>query len=146
MRWIDLGLLVYPACGADKTVAVLFIANHLCVKATKYVITCAASETDGRDSGVVMLLLVQPELWYGGSVVCDYAGDVVPGGSEIVAVHFHYRYGHISGCVADTRRTAPYPPCYRILEPVGRSFGSGYQLTQSLMAFGRGELWGQRFR
>ncbi len=22
-------------------------------------------------------------------------------------------------------------------------FGSGYQLTQSLMAFGRGELWGQ---
>ncbi len=25
-------------------------------------------------------------------------------------------------------------------------FGSGYQLTQSLMAFGRGELWGARFR
>lgn len=22
-------------------------------------------------------------------------------------------------------------------------FGSGYQLTQSLMAFGRGEMWGQ---
>ena len=37
----------------------------------------------------------------------------------------------------------PYPPCYRILEPLEDPFGSGYQLTQSLMAFGRGELWGQ---
>lgn len=60
-----------------------------------------------------------------------------------MAVHCHYRYGHFSGCVADTRRTVPYPPCYRILEPVEDPFGSGYQLTQSLMAFGRGELWGQ---
>ena len=60
-----------------------------------------------------------------------------------MAVHCHYRYGHFSGCVADTRRTIPYPPCYRILEPVEDPFGSGYQLTQSLMAFGRGELWGQ---
>ncbi len=29
------------------------------------------------------------------------------------------------------------------LNPWADQFGSGYQLTQSLMAFGRGELWGQ---
>lgn len=73
-------------------------------------------------------------------VVCDYAGDVVPGGSEIVAVHCHYRYGHFSGCVADTRRTVPYLPGYRILEPVGRSLWQRLSVNAPLMAFGRGEL------
>ena len=56
-----------------------------------------------------------------------------------MAVHCHYRYGHFSGCVADPRRTVPYPPCYRILEPVGRSLWQ--RLSVNAIADG---VWSRR--
>ncbi len=39
------------------------------------------------------------------------------------------RYGHFSGCVADPRRTVPYPPVTAFWNPWEDPFGSGYQLT-----------------
>ena len=107
-RWIDLGLLRIQPAELTKLSLFCYIANYLVRKGDEV-----------RNNLRVTAGTARP--WYGGGVVCDYAGDVVPGGSEIVAVHCHYRYGHFSGCVADPRRTVPYPPCYRILEPVGRS-------------------------
>ncbi|XPE49287.1 FtsW/RodA/SpoVE family cell cycle protein [Shigella flexneri] len=65
-------------------------------------------------------------------------------GAKIVAIHCHYQGVGISAVVLLILAEP-----YRIrrvhdLEPVGENpFGSGYQLTRSLMAFGGGELWGQ---
>ncbi|XNM80168.1 FtsW/RodA/SpoVE family cell cycle protein [Escherichia coli] len=43
----------------------------------------------------------------------------------------------------DTRRAVPYRRVTAFWNPWEDPFGSGYQFTRSLMAFGRGELWGQ---
>lgn len=139
-RWIDLGLLRIQPAELTKLSLFCYIANYLVRKGDE-----VRNNLRGflKPMGVILvlavLLLAQPDLWYGGGVICDYAGDVVPGGSEIVAVHCHYRYGHFSGCVADPRRTVPYPPCYRILEPVGRSLWQ--RLSVNAIADG---VWSRR--
>lgn len=58
-------------------------------------------EIDGCDFGVGSVIVGIVRFWYGGGVVCDYVGDVVFGGSEIVVVYCYYWYGYFSGCVVD---------------------------------------------
>ncbi len=91
---------------------------------------------------LAILLLAQPDL---GTVVVLFVttGDAVSRRCQAVAVHCHYRHGDLGGGAADPCRTVPYSPRNVFLEPVEDPFGSGYQLTQSLMAFGRGEMWGR---
>ncbi len=64
-------------------------------------------------------------------------------GAEAVAVHRYHRDG-ISAVVllilAEPYRIRRVTSFWN---PWEDPFGSGYQLTQSLMAFGRGEVWGR---
>lgn len=139
-RWIDLGLLRIQPAELTKLSLFCYIANYLVRKGDE-----VRNNLRGflKPMGVILvlavLLLAQPDL---GTVVVLFVTTLAmlfPGGSEIVAVHCHYRYGHFSGCVADTRRTVPYPPCYRILEPVGRSLWQ--RLSVNAIADG---VWSRR--
>ena len=91
------------------------------------------------------LLRIQPAELTKLSLFCYIANYLVRKGDEVrnnlrgflkpmgvILVHF-------SGCVADTRRTVPYPPCYRILEPVGRSLWQ--RLSVNAIADG---VWSRR--
>ena len=138
-RWIDLGLLRIQPAELTKLSLFCYIANYLVRKGDE-----VRNNLRGflKPMGVILvlavLLLAQPDL---GTVVVLFVTTLAmlfPGG-EIVAVHCHYRYGHFSGCVADTRRTVPYPPCYRILEPVGRSLWQ--RLSVNAIADG---VWSRR--
>lgn len=138
-RWIDLGLLRIQPAELTKLSLFCYIANYLVRKGDE-----VRNNLRGflKPMGVILvlavLLLAQPDL---GTVVVLFVTTLAMlfCGSEIVAVHCHYRYGHFSGCVADTRRTVPYPPCYRILEPVGRSLWQ--RLSVNAIADG---VWSRR--
>ncbi len=138
-RWIDLGLLRIQPAELTKLSLFCYIANYLVRKGDE-----VRNNLRGflKPMGVILvlavLLLAQPDL---GTVVVLFVTTLAMlfGGSEIVAVHCHYRYGHFSGCVADPRRTVPYPPCYRILEPVGRSLWQ--RLSVNAIADG---VWSRR--
>ncbi len=94
---------------------------------------------------LAVLLLARPDLGtVVTSTVCHHAGDAVSRRGEGMAVHRHYR-DELGGDSVNPRREP-----YRIRRVTSfwnpreeDPFGSGYQLTQSLMAFGRGEIWGQ---
>ncbi|XPE63741.1 FtsW/RodA/SpoVE family cell cycle protein [Shigella flexneri] len=115
-----------------------YIANYLVRKGDEVRNNLRGfSETDRRDFGVVSGYCWTARPWYGGGVVCDYVGDVVPGGAKlwqfiaIIGTAFHR-----SPCFYSPNRTVS-----AVLPHSGTRgrdpFGSGYQLTQSLMAFGR---------
>ncbi len=104
----------------------------------------------GKPMGVILvlavLLLGTARPWYGGGVVCDYAGDVILAGAKL------WQFIAIIGMGISAVVLLILAEPYRIRRvtafwnPWEDPFGSGYQLTQSLMAFGRGELWGARLR
>ena len=116
-RWIDLGLLRIQPAELTKLSLFCYIANYLVRKGDE-----VRNNLRGflKPMGVILvlavLLLAQPDL-----------------GTVVVL------FGHFSGCVADTRRTVPYPPCYRILEPVGRSLWQ--RLSVNAIADG---VWSRR--
>lgn len=96
--------------------------------------------------GVILVLAIAAgtaRQQYGGGVVCDYAGDVVLAGAKL------WQFIAIIGMGISAVVLLILAEPYRIRRvtafwnPWEDPFGSGYQLTQSLMAFGRGELWGQ---
>ena len=139
-RWIDLGLLRIQPAELTKLSLFCYIANYLVRKGDE-----VRNNLRGflKPMGVILvlavLLLAQPDL---GTVVVLFVTTLAMlflAGAKLQAVHCHYRYGHFSGCVADTRRTVPYPPCYRILEPVGRSLWQ--RLSVNAIADG---VWSRR--
>ena len=137
-RWIDLGLLRIQPAELTKLSLFCYIANYLVRKGDE-----VRNNLRGflKPMGVILvlavLLLAQPDL---GTVVVLFVTTLAMlflAGAKLW--HCHYRYGHFSGCVADTRRTVPYPPCYRILEPVGRSLWQ--RLSVNAIADG---VWSRR--
>ncbi|XNM61495.1 FtsW/RodA/SpoVE family cell cycle protein [Escherichia coli] len=126
-RWIDLRLLRIQPAELTRNCRCFAISPSYLVRKGDEVRNNLPRlpETDGRDSGVGSVYCWHTT-WYGGGVR-DYAGDVVPG-SKILAVHCHYRYGHFSGCVLILAKPYRLRQCSR-LEPVGKSLGSGYQLS-----------------
>ena len=138
-RWIALGPLRIQPAEFTKLSLFCYIANYLVRKGDE-----VRNNLRGflKPMGVIfvlaILLLAQPDL---GTVVVLFVTTLAMLflGVPAVAVHCHYRYGHFSGCVADPRRTVPYPPCYRILEPVGRSLWQ--RLSVNAIADG---VWSRR--
>lgn len=90
-----------------------------------------------------ILLLLQPDL---GSTVVIFVTTL---GMLFIAGAKLWQFVGIIGCVALVVAGLIISAPYRIrrvtafLDPWQDPFGSGYQLTQSLMAFGRGGLWGE---
>ncbi|VDY90037.1 cell division protein FtsW [Escherichia coli] len=82
-RWIDLGLLRIQPAELTKLSLFCYIANYLVRKGDEVRNNLRGFlKPMGRNSGVGSVTAGTARPWYGGGVVCDYAGDVVPGGSE----------------------------------------------------------------
>lgn len=78
---------------------------------------------------VVMLVTTMGMLFLAGARLWQFIALLVAGGSSVVALIFteSYRMRRVTG----------------FLDPWQDPFGAGYQLTQSLMAFGRGHFFGE---
>ena len=141
-RWIDLGVMRFQPAEFTKLSLFCYLANYLVRKVDE-----VRNNLRGflKPMGVIMvlavLLLAQPDL---GTVVVLFITTLA---MLFLAGAKLWQFIAIigSGIAAVILLILAEP--YRIRRvtsfwnPWDDPFGSGYQLTQSLMAFGRGELW-----
>ena len=142
-RWIGIGPASAQASEVAKFLFIVYLAGYvtrfrdrLAVDFSALLIPIAAFGLCGAlliaepDFGtVVVLALVTAALTFLAGTRLRYlliVGAVGVAALALVALAEPYRFVRISV----------------FLDPWASAFGSGYQLTQSLIAFGRGELWG----
>ncbi|MEI8611286.1 cell division protein FtsW [Enterovibrio norvegicus] len=144
MRWLPLGIINLQPAEVAKLSLFLFIAGYL-----------VRRHGEVRESVygflkplavliiIAVLLLAQPDL---GSVVVMFVTTI---GMLFIAGAKLWQFGVLLfsglGLVGLLIIAEPYRVrrVTSFLDPWQDPFGSGYQLTQSLMAFGRGDWWGQ---
>lgn len=143
-RWLPLGPFNLQPAEVAKLVLIAYLSGYLVRR---------IDEVRGQFSGFVkplalvfcmaVLLLAQPDL---GSVVVLFVttlGLLFLAGARVIQFVLMIMMG-----VAALVMLILFEP-YRMrrvtsfMDPWADPFGSGYQLTQSLMAFGRGGFWGQ---
>lgn len=143
-RWLSLGFINIQPAEMAKLSLILFISGYL-----------VRRHGEVRESGVGFLkplavliligglVLFQPDLGSGVVMFVTTVGMLFIAGAKL------WQFGILLsaglGLIGLLIIMAPY----RVLrvtsfvDPWQDPFGSGYQLTQSLMAFGRGDWWGQ---
>ena len=142
-RWIDLGFFTLQAAEVAKAGLCIYLAGYLARHGDKI----------GDDPGVLMLPLAMIALVAGLLVAEPDLGSAVVLVTATVAVLFvagaklRYFVGFAVIGGALLALLIWYEP-YRwerliaFLDPWAVQYSSGYQLTQALIAFGRGELFG----
>ncbi len=143
-RWIDLGIMRFQPAEFTKLSLFCYLANYLVRKVDE-----VRNNLRGflKPMGVILvlavLLLAQPDL---GTVVVLFITTLA---MLFLAGAKLWQFIAIIGMGISAVVLLILAEPYRIRRvtsfwnPWEDPFGSGYQLTQSLMAFGRGELWGQ---
>ncbi len=144
-RWIHLGLFNLQPSEVAKLFVIIYIASFLSRK---------QDEVRGPGwggfvkplvvlGGIVLLLLLQPD--YGSSVVLIGAvmGMILLAGAR--ALKFIVVLSGVTGALAILAVAEPYRIRRLITytDPWANQFGDGYQLTQSLIGFGRGGWLGE---
>ncbi|MTB66292.1 cell division protein FtsW [Providencia sp. wls1943] len=143
-RWIDIGIVKIQPAEISKFALFCYVSSYLVRK---------SDEVRTKFFGFVkpmcilimmaLLLLLQPDLGTVVVLVVTTLGLLFLAGARLAP----FIIG-IAACGVGVLALIIFEP-YRLrrvtsfLNPWDDPFGSGYQLTQSLMAFGRGELFGQ---
>jgi len=142
-RWINLGVSNFQAVEAVKLMYVVWLASYLVrfrdeVNAT----WIAMLKPIGVAVLLVALLIMQPDFGSLSLILAITAGMLVLGG-----VHMPRMFGPVLVGLPVLAAIAIAEP-YRVrrftsfLDPWADQLGSGYQLTNALMAVGRGEWFG----
>lgn len=143
-RWIALGSLRIQPAEFSKLALFFYLANYLVRKVEE-----VRNNLRGflKPMGVMLimavLLLAQPDL---GTVVVLFVTTLallfLAGAKlwQFIAIICTGIFAVILLILAEPYRIRRVTSFW---DPWQDPFGSGYQLTQSLMAFGRGEIWGQ---
>lgn len=142
-RWINLGISNFQAVEAVKLMYVVWLASYLVrfrdeVNAT----WIAMLKPIGVAVLLVALLIMQPDFGSLSLILAITAGMLVLGG-----VHMPRMFGPVLVGLPVLAAIAIAEP-YRVrrftsfLDPWADQLGSGYQLTNALMAVGRGEWFG----
>lgn len=143
-RWFALGPLTFQVSEAIKLIVIVYLAGYL-VRRTDELQT----QIKGFLKPLIVLalitglLLLEPD--FGASVVilATSLAMLFLGGAKLWQfLGLSAAVGGILGLIAVSQ---PYrlERLMTFLDPWADPFGSGYQLTQSLIAFGRGSIWGQ---
>ncbi len=142
-RWIPLGPLTLQVSELAKLSVIVFMAGYLQRhQALLRQGWRGLAKPLGVLAAIVVLLLLEPDF---GSVVV-LTGTVM--GLLFIAGARVWQFLAILGAGAAALGALALVSSYRyqrlvaFLDPWSDQFGSGYQLTQSLMAFGRGEWFG----
>ena len=142
-RWIDLGVARFQPAEAAKLLAAVYLAGYVARTGAALTTNLLALVRPLAWIGaLLLLLLLQPDfgtvvvlaalaggvLFLGGARVRDFAVLALLGGAVLglAAVWDPYRVTRLA----------------TFLDPWATQFDSGYQLTQALIGFGRGDLLG----
>jgi cell division protein FtsW len=144
-RWLNLGLMKVQPSEIVKLTAVLYISGYLIRR---------QAEVQNQWSGfikplailglIVVLLLLEPDfgsvvVLMGAVLVLLFLGGVKAGQFFLLVVATLI-LGYLV-VTAEEYRLARLTTYWQPFHP-DHVYGSGYQLAQALIAFGRGELWG----
>lgn len=142
-RWIGYGPLTFQVSELTKLMVVVYMAGYL---------VRHADEVQNHLSGflkpmfvlgvIAVLLLREPDFGATVVVVATSLGVMFLAGMQLR--HFIALFSFVLGALAVIAISAPYrlARLTTFLDPWARPFDTGYQLTQSLIAFGRGGWWG----
>jgi cell division protein FtsW len=142
-RWIGYGPLTFQVSELTKLTIVVYMAGYL---------VRHHEEVQNRLSGflkpmlvlgtVAVLLLREPDFGATVVVIATALGVMFLAGMQLRL--FAALFSAVLGALAVIAISAPYrlARLTAFLDPWSRPFDTGYQLTQSLIAFGRGGWWG----
>lgn len=143
-RWLALGPITVQVSELIKLFIVVYLAGYLVRRTDELQTQIRGFIKPLMVLGLITgLLLLQPD--FGASVVilATSLAMLFLGGARL------WQFIGLSGVVAATLGLIAVSESYRMkrllmfLDPWVDPFGDGYQLTQSLIAFGRGGVWGQ---
>ncbi|MDH5631112.1 MAG: putative lipid II flippase FtsW [Gammaproteobacteria bacterium] len=143
-RWMALGPITFQVSEVLKLIVVVYLAGYLVRRTDELqtqikgfvkplfvlaLITALLLLQPDFGASVVILTTALAMLFLGGARLWQFIGLTlaVTGILAIIAVSQPYRLERLT----------------TFMDPWSDPFGSGYQLTQSLIAFGRGSIWGQ---
>ncbi|MEO6263532.1 MAG: putative lipid II flippase FtsW [Luteimonas sp.] len=142
-RWLNLIVANFQAVEAVKLMYIVWLASYLVRFRDEVNATWSAMlKPIGVAVGLVVLLILQPDFGSLALILAITAGMLVLGG-----VHMPRMFGPVLVGLPVLAMIAIAEP-YRVrrftsfLDPWADPFNSGYQLTNALMAVGRGEWFG----
>jgi len=142
-RWLSLGGFTLQVSELAKVATVVFLAKQL----ERYRYTLSDNWRQfGKLMAVIillaLLLILEPDFGSVAVLGCTFMAMLFLGGSHIRQFLSVLALASVSFWIMVT--AAPYrlARLTTYLDPWSDQFNSGYQLTQSLIAFGRGELFG----
>lgn len=144
VRWLPLGIINLQPAEVTKLAMALFLSGYLVRRhdevrgsaigflkplAVLMVIACLLLAQPDLGSVIVMFVITVGMLFIAGAKLWQFLTLIATGaiGAGLLIYFEPYRLRRVTS----------------FLDPWQDPFGSGYQLTQSLMAFGRGDWWGQ---
>lgn len=142
-RWLAVGPISAQGSELAKLLMVMFFASYLSRRHEELKNTWSGVlKPLGIIAGVVGLLLLEPD--FGGSVVVAGTVFAMMFVAGMKLWQFLGLLGLGSGMMALAAVLSPYrmERLVTFLDPWADQFDSGYQLTQSLIAFGQGEWFG----
>jgi cell division protein FtsW len=143
MRWLNLGFMTLQPSEIMKLLAIIFIAGYMVRR---------SHEVQGSLWGFAkpmlllgfggVLLLMEPDFGATVVIMATATAMLFLGGVRIVP--FVLAGGAITGLAAMLVMTSPYrmQRLTTFVDPWADPFDSGFQLTQALIAFGRGDWFG----
>jgi cell division protein FtsW len=143
MRWLNLGFMTLQPSELMKLLAVIFVAGYLVRR---------RHEVQASLWGFVkpmlllgfgcFLLLLEPDFGATVVIMATAAAMLFLGGVRIIP--FFFAGGAIAGLATTLVMTSPYrmQRLTTFVDPWADPFDSGFQLTQALIAFGRGDWLG----
>lgn len=143
VRWLGIGPLTLQASEFAKCGIVIYMAGYLLRR---------ENEVQGQLSGflkpmiivalVSMLLLAEPDFGATVVIVCTILGMIFLAGARLW--QFLLLLAVAGVALGGLALSSPYRLARMVsfLNPWATPYDSGYQLTQSLIAFGRGGFWG----
>jgi len=141
-RWIRLGLVNFQVVEAVKLTAIIYMAGYLARKAglvqTRFFDTLKPLIFAG---GLSVILLVQPDMGSAAVITAIIAGMVWLAGAAwrhiaVLGMLTLPAFGYAAMEPYRLRRIVSF------MDPWADPFASGFQLTQALIAIGRGEIFG----
>jgi cell division protein FtsW len=142
-RWLNLGVIMVQASEVAKVCAIIFFASFFARRYQELHFGWQGFLKPMLIIGVfVFLLLLEPD--FGSSVVLSATVITMMFIAGVRMFHFLLLIGIGVGGMAAVAILSPYRMRRLItfLDPWADQFNSGYQLTQSLIGFGRGEWVG----
>jgi cell division protein FtsW len=143
MRWLNLGVMTLQPSELMKLLAVIFVAGYMVRRRHE-----VQGELWGFVKPVVLLgfgsvlLLMEPD--FGATVVMMATATAMLFLGGVRIVPFFLAGGAIAGLATTLVMTSPYrmQRLTTFVDPWADPFDSGFQLTQALIAFGRGDWFG----